>query len=343
MKPRAAGEANYAYGFAENSKLFWSSTASWCVQPDGKLRIKQFVFPPAYAGLFPDFYFLASAGVTFGQLAMSLKDSMDRAAFTAFVKYLYDNAVLVDSMETVQSLFKNQGYIYQGNHPQGPGFLADPDDLRQYTQEKALRYRAIESSSSYDLKEDSDLDPWLEKRKSIRAFDTTRMIQFSQLSQLLYAISCRKNSIYRYYPSAGGLFPIDVYIVVKDGRVEGVEGGIYLYNPFHHRLQRINGEIPDFITAHYGVNKGIYLTSAFSIYFFYSAGVSAPKYGGLGYYYSIIESGIIAQLLTCQGERIGISNCIIGNMEFKTVQSSFGLERDQLYLFCTEFGLRKTE
>ena len=341
MKSRAVDQANLNYGFAEDSKLFWSPTAFWRFQPDGKLRIKQFIFPETYASLFPEFYFLVNAGISVGQLELALKNRMSGSVFMAFVNYLYDNAVLIDSMEAVQVIFKNQGYVYQGNHPQDPGFLAEPDELRQYTREKALRYKAIESSSYYNLERESELSPWLEKRKSVRAFDTDRVIQFSQLSQLLHVISGRNQSIYRYYPSAGGLFPIDVYIVVKEGRIESIEGGIYLYNPFYHQLQRINGENPDFINAHYGVNKSIFATSAFSVYLFYCAGVSAPKYGGMGYYYSIIESGIIVQLLTCQGQRIGISNCIIGNMEFDAVQSGFQLSKDQLFLFCAEFGLER--
>src|SRR5205814_138125 len=38
------------------------------------------------------------------------------------------------------------------------------------------------------------------------------------------------------YPSAGSLYPVHACLHVKPGRVEGIDGGVYAYDPVEHRL-----------------------------------------------------------------------------------------------------------
>ncbi len=46
------------------------------------------------------------------------------------------------------------------------------------------------------------------------------------------------------YPSAGNLYPVQVYLVIKPGRVAGLDGGAYYYHPARHELARLDDAAP---------------------------------------------------------------------------------------------------
>lgn len=95
---------------------------------------------------------------------------------------------------------------------------------------------------SIDLEECSDLPSLVQNRKSTRNFDTSKMMNFSKFSRLLnvFKQSPIQEGIKYFYPSAGGLYPVNIYLYIKDGRVENLEEGIYFYNPHSHSINLLN-------------------------------------------------------------------------------------------------------
>jgi hypothetical protein len=79
-------------------------------------------------------------------------------------------------------------------------------------------------------------------RRSIRAY-SEEDLSLNEASQLLWAAQGMTHpSGYRTAPSAGALYPLEVYLVV--GRVEGLSAGVYQYLPAEHALvQILEGDI----------------------------------------------------------------------------------------------------
>jgi SagB-type dehydrogenase family enzyme len=77
------------------------------------------------------------------------------------------------------------------------------------------------------------LEETLLRRRSVRDF-TTDSLTLAEVSQLLWAAQGVTDARgLRTAPSAGALYPLEVYLVV--GRVEGVAPGLYHYTPSGHR------------------------------------------------------------------------------------------------------------
>ena len=81
------------------------------------------------------------------------------------------------------------------------------------------------------------LEKILSLRRSVRKY-TEAPLSISNISQLLWAaqgITHPKG--YRTAPSAGALYPLDVYVVV--GMVNNIYPGIYHYLPSNHSISLI--------------------------------------------------------------------------------------------------------
>jgi len=74
-------------------------------------------------------------------------------------------------------------------------------------------------------------------RRSVRRY-TKEAITLNDLSQLLWAAQgITSGEGFRTAPSAGALYPLEVYVVA--GNVDGLAGGVYRYRVDGHTLQRI--------------------------------------------------------------------------------------------------------
>jgi amino acid adenylation domain-containing protein len=165
-------------------------------------------------------------------------------------------------------------------------------------------------------------------------------ISFKTFSDLLAIFKQRKEGgdIRYYYASAGGLYPIDIYIYIKQGSVERMEEGLYYYSPGEHVLHRVT-DGPVFLeTAYAPSNRPVFESSAFSVYMIYNAEVTMPKYGGLGYFMAGIDAGILAGTMAQWSQSLGIDVCVSGRIEFEAIREHFKLRKNQVFILSTEVG-----
>jgi SagB-type dehydrogenase family enzyme len=90
------------------------------------------------------------------------------------------------------------------------------------------------------LKGSMSLEETLVERRSVRSF-RSKVITMSQVGQLLWA-SCGLNPARkgrRTVPSAGALYPLDVYVIAGAGGVETLEPGVYYYVSDRHALEMV--------------------------------------------------------------------------------------------------------
>ena len=79
----------------------------------------------------------------------------------------------------------------------------------------------------------------IQDRRSIRHY-TNQPLTLQDVSQLLWAAQgiTDKTQNLRSVPSAGQVYPLEVYIIVGKGGVTGLSEGVYRYNPYNNSLEK---------------------------------------------------------------------------------------------------------
>lgn len=87
---------------------------------------------------------------------------------------------------------------------------------------------------------DMSVDQAIKSRRSVRSFSATSLT-LQDVSQLLWASQGITDSErnFRAAPSAGHVFPMEIYLVTGNNSIQGLEAGIYHYNPFNNTLEKI--------------------------------------------------------------------------------------------------------
>jgi SagB-type dehydrogenase family enzyme len=114
----------------------------------------------------------------------------------------------------------------------------------------------------------------------------------------------------RSWPSAGGLYPLDAYLVAA--RVSELEGGLYHFNVPQERLERLPGRAPRDVLAE-GFLWQDFITSAAAVVLL--VGVferTVIKYGERGYRLVLLDAGHAAQNLLLACEQCGLPAAAIG-------------------------------
>jgi SagB-type dehydrogenase family enzyme len=151
----------------------------------------------------------------------------------------------------------------------------------------------------------------ISNRSSQRDIHSSTQLSSKKLGSLLYYSAGMKKfkspfESYRFYPSAGGRFPLEVYLIPN--RVEGLaKGGVYHYNIkgdyLEERLPTGEERLANcFQQPFVSQSEAILVIS----------GVfkrTAMKYGERGYRYVLIESGHLGQNIYLVSEALGLKVC----------------------------------
>ncbi|HKH50046.1 MAG TPA: SagB/ThcOx family dehydrogenase [Thermoanaerobaculia bacterium] len=174
----------------------------------------------------------------------------------------------------------------------------------------------------------------LERRSSRRDFRLAPL-PLETLGRLLHASFGRNQRRSRPFPSAGGLYPLELYAITQ--QVEGLPDGIWHYDPWVHELAlRRDGRFFDEASAiAYGqavirqANLLLCLSAVFER--------TAAKYGQRGYRYVLFEAGHVGQNLYLVADALGLAPFSIGGFFDHELDALLRLpsgEEEALYLFC---------
>ncbi len=150
----------------------------------------------------------------------------------------------------------------------------------------------------------------LARRRSVRDFaaDPLRLEQLAQLAWAAQGITASGGR--RTAPSAGALYPLELYWVV--GAVEGLEPGIYHYRPAGHHLERhASGDVRSAVARAAYLQLWVGEAPAVLVI----AGVlerTAAKYGKRAPRYVYMETGHAAQNVYLEAEALGLGTCMVG-------------------------------
>lgn len=182
--------------------------------------------------------------------------------------------------------------------------------------ETAANYKTYSQLESIDLPEPTiptmNFQELLDRRRSVRQY-AARDITSSQLSAILRSCFTSRRAVsnigeaelkFRPYPSGGGLFPSEVYVIVK--RVEGLPQCVSHYNSLEHKLE-VMKRIPFEHNIEDALNDREQLLGTVSVAFLVTSLLerTVVKYGFRGYRFALMEAGMIPLILdlsaTAQG------------------------------------------
>ncbi len=177
------------------------------------------------------------------------------------------------------------------------------------------------------------LEEAIAKRRSQRSF-SKKELTLSQISQLLWAaqgITERRGGYsLRSAPSAGALYPMEIYALTKDG--------VYHYLPERHALEVLSesdlrGDLCNASLGQSSVSDApldIVICAVYDKVTF--------KYRERGKRYADIETGHIAQNIHLQAVALGLVSVPIGAFSDEEVKSILNLPADYVSLYIIPVG-----
>ncbi|MCX8056725.1 MAG: SagB/ThcOx family dehydrogenase [Ignavibacteria bacterium] len=181
------------------------------------------------------------------------------------------------------------------------------------------------------------LEEVLKKRRSVRSFKD-EPITINDLSQLLWSVQGISDTSWglRTAPSAGALYPLEIYVVV--GNIKDLETGVYKYNPKTHSLQKVlSGDKRKELYNSALQQESIILAPVN----FVIAGVfqrTAVKYGARAERYVYIEVGHAAQNLLLQATALNLGGVPIGAFYDERVKTILKFQQEEEPLYIIPIG-----
>jgi SagB-type dehydrogenase family enzyme len=190
-------------------------------------------------------------------------------------------------------------------------------DMFRAKPEKPPQYKTYASAEKLKLPKPEfkglTVEEAIQKRRSIRNY-SKQPISKAQLSQLLFAAQGLTGKMYgkglRSAPSAGALYPFEIYAVVNN--VQDLSQGIYHYAVLDHALERVKaGDFRSKITDA-GLEQEMLGDAAVTIVLSAIFDRVRHKYGERGYRYVYMEAGHISQNIYLQAVSLGLGSVCAG-------------------------------
>ena len=190
-----------------------------------------------------------------------------------------------------------------------------------------------------ELQGELSLEQAIQRRRSLRAFAKGHL-QLADVSQLLWsAQGITSRSGFRAAPSAGALYPLELYLVAGD--VEGLSAGVYRYRPKKHDLVLVaSGDRRKRLAA--AALGQSYVRQAPAVLVLTSVYKrTMGKYGQRGRRYVHMEVGHVAQNIYLQATARNLGTVIVGAFDDNRVKEVLELPANHAPLGLMPVGNRR--
>jgi SagB-type dehydrogenase family enzyme len=177
----------------------------------------------------------------------------------------------------------------------------------------------------------------LHERRSVREFSASSL-SLEAAGQLLWAAQgVTSSSGERTAPSAGALYPLELYLVA--GRVDGLAAGAYRYRAHGHSLRaHVAGDRRrELADAALGQTAALEAPAVLVLAALYAR--TARKYGARAERYVHIEVGHAAQNVYLQAQALGLGTVIIGAFDDDAVRRVLELAEPEAPLALLPVGV----
>ena len=176
----------------------------------------------------------------------------------------------------------------------------------------------------------------LRLRRSVRTF-AEKPLQLSEVAQLLWsAQGITSRDGLRTAPSAGALYPLEIYLVA--GSVNDLPVGVWHYLPDNHRLEQLNDTDIRNPLAHAALDQAWIREAAAVVVFAAVYERTTRKYGKRGIRYVHIEAGHAAENLFLQAVSLDLNTVIVGAFRDDAILNALKLPQDHVPLILMPVG-----
>jgi SagB-type dehydrogenase family enzyme len=176
----------------------------------------------------------------------------------------------------------------------------------------------------------------LQNRRSVRRYKN-ESLTLSEISQLLWAaqgITTPRG--FRTAPSAGALFPLELYVAA--GNVSDLPAGIYKYNYREHTLAQSVSSDKRNALSQAALNQRS-IASAPAVFLICAVYERVTrKYGQRGIQYAFMEIGHAAQNVCLQAVALGMGTVVIGAFRDDEVKKIAHLSEDEQATYIIAVG-----
>lgn len=186
------------------------------------------------------------------------------------------------------------------------------------------------------LKSDISLEEALYQRRSTREY-TGEDLSLADISQLMWAAQgITSDWGGRTAPSAGALYPLEVYVAT--GNVENLSPGVYKYKPDRHELIRVKSADVRAELAKASLNQAYVEEGAIDIIIAAVYEKTTKKYGERGVRYVHMEAGHAAQNIYLQASALDLGMVTVGAFHDDWVKEIIGMSEDEFPLYVIPVG-----
>jgi SagB-type dehydrogenase family enzyme len=177
----------------------------------------------------------------------------------------------------------------------------------------------------------------LENRRSVRSF-AAAPLALAEVGQLLWAAQgITDQRGHRTAPSAGGLYPLELYLVA--GNITGLPAGVYRYRPTTHELVLAGaGDCRTEVAA--ACRQSWVATAPATVAFTAVFARTAKRYGDRSSRYVPIEVGAAAENLALQAVALGLGTTFVGAFDDSKLATALGAAADERVLALVPVGRR---
>jgi SagB-type dehydrogenase family enzyme len=186
------------------------------------------------------------------------------------------------------------------------------------------------------------LEETIKRRRTIRSFSPASLT-LEQLAQLLWAAQgiTEERGFKRAAASGGALYPMDVYAVVGKTGVEGLQPGIYHYEPEGHGISLLlEGDVRDHL-AKASLHQMWMARAPLNLVVTAEYRRITSKYGERGVRYALMEAGHVGQNIFLQAEALGLGAGIVGAFHDEEVIEAMKIPRSHEPLLIMPVGHRR--
>ncbi len=178
------------------------------------------------------------------------------------------------------------------------------------------------------LSSSTSVEQALSERRSERDYSEDSLT-LEEISQLLWAAQGVTSEWGgRTAPSAGALYPLEIYLLA--GQVKGLEAGLYHYSPAKHALTlKKNGDLRQKATeASLHQDEILRAPATLIISALYER--TTVKYGERGIRYVHMEVGFAGENIYLQAESLGLGTVFIGAFDDEDVKAVLEIGEEPL-------------
>ena len=182
------------------------------------------------------------------------------------------------------------------------------------------------------------LEQLLQQRRSVREF-RPGTLSLHYIGQLLWAAQgLTHNKVLRAAPSAGALYPLELYLVA--GSISNLSAGVYHYQAKSHRLTLHVDDDQRIALARAALSQHWIAEASGAIIFTAKYRRVTAKYGERSYRYTHIETGCATQNLFLQAEALNLGSVIVGAFDDAKLSALLQLPADLTPLIIMPVGLK---